>query len=64
MHLKQKRGVIRLEANKEKLESLLEEIEALIRENENADGSFRFDLVKAVVALDFAKTEIEKTISK
>lgn len=53
-----------MEANKEKLESLLKEIEALIRDNENADGSFKFDLVKAVVALDFAKTEIEKMISK
>lgn len=64
MRWERKRGVIEMEANKEKLESLLKEIEALIRDNENADGSFKFDLVKAVVALDFAKTEIEKMISK
>lgn len=49
-------------ADKEKLESLLKEIAALIRENEKPDGSFRFDIVRAVVALDFAKTEIEKSI--
>lgn len=52
-----------MKADRETLKSLLEDIETLIRENENEDGSFRFDIVKAVVALDFAKTEIEKTIS-
>ena len=51
-------------ADKEKLESLLKEIAALIRENEEPDGSFRCDVVKAVVALDFAKTEIEKSICR
>ena len=51
-------------ANKEKLESLLQEIVALIKKNENPDGSYRFDVVKAVVALDFAKTEIEKSICR
>ena len=51
-------------ADKEKLESLLQEIAALIQENEKPDGSFRFDVVKAVVALDFAKTEIEKSICR
>lgn len=53
-----------MEANKETLESLLSEIEALIREGKNADGSFKFDPVRAVIALDFAKTEIEKMLSK
>lgn len=52
-----------MKADRETLETLLEDIEALIHENENEDGSFRFDIVKAVVALDFAKAEIEKTIS-
>ena len=51
-----------MKADRETLKSLLKDIETLIRENENEDGSFRFDIVKAVVALDFAKTEIEKTI--
>lgn len=53
-----------MEANKETLEALVKDIQTLIRENENEDGSFRFDIVRAVVALDFAKTEIEKTISE
>lgn len=53
-----------MEANKETLDTLLKDIQTLIRENENEDGSFRFDLMKAAVALDFAKTEIEKTISE
>ncbi len=52
-----------MKADRETLKSLLEDIETLIHENENEDGSFRFDIVKAVAALDFAKTEIEKTIS-
>jgi len=51
-----------LEANKERLETLLREIETLVRENENEDGSYRFDIVRAVVALDFAKTQIEKSM--
>ena len=52
-----------MEANRERLEMLLKEIHKLIEENENDDGTFRFDIVRAVIALDFAKTEIEKTIS-
>ncbi len=53
-----------MDVNKERLNMLLRKIEILIKENENEDGTFRFDIVKAVVALDFAKTEIEKTISQ
>lgn len=52
----------KMEANKETLEKLLEEIGELVKKNVNEDGSFKFDVVRAVVALDFAKTEIEKTI--
>ncbi len=52
-----------MEANKEKLNTLLKEIKNLIENNENEDGTYRFDVVKAIVALDFAKTEVEKTIS-
>lgn len=53
-----------MKADKETMYALLREIEALIRENENEDGTYRFDLVRAVVALDFVKTEITKTISQ
>ncbi len=52
-----------MEANKEKLNTLLKEIKNLIENNENEDGTYRFDVVKAIVALDFAKMEVEKTIS-
>ena len=48
--------------NKDKIYELLEQIKSLVKENENQDGSFRFDTLRAIVALDFAKTEIEKTI--
>lgn len=53
-----------MKADKEKLNTLLEEIRDLIKNNEKEDGTYRFDIVKAVIALDFAKTEIEKTIVK
>ena len=51
-------------SNKEKIYELLNEIEALIKNNETEEGAFRFDEVRAMVALDFARTEIEKTIVK
>ena len=51
-----------MEADKEMLNRLLNEIQELVKENEN--GTYRFDLLKAVIALDFAKTEIEKAIFK
>ncbi len=51
-------------SNKEKIYELLSEIEALIKNNETEDGTFRFDEVKAIVALDFTKTQIEKSIVK
>ena len=34
----------------------------MIEENEKEDGTFRFDPVRALIALDFAKTEIARTI--
>ncbi len=49
---------------KEKLIDQLRQIERIIQENEKPDGTFRFDAVRAEIALDFAKTEIEKSISE
>lgn len=49
---------------KEKIYELLGQIEALIKDNETEDGTFRFDEIRAMVALDFARTEIEKTLVK
>jgi hypothetical protein len=47
---------------REKIYALLDEIRTLIEENEKEDGTFRFDPVRALIALDFAKTEIARTI--
>lgn len=47
-----------------KLYQLLKELNTLIHENDRGDGTFAFDVVKAEVVLDFAKTEIQKTIKK
>ncbi len=49
---------------KEKLFDQLKAIQTLIEQNENPDGTFKFDAKRAEIALDFAKTEIEKSISK
>ena len=51
-------------SNKDKIYELLRDIESLIKNNETEEGAFRFDEVRAMVALDFARTEIEKTIVK
>lgn len=37
-------------------------IRTLVEENEREDGTFRFDPVRALIALDFAKTEIARMI--
>ncbi len=52
-----------MEADKEMLNRLLNEIQELVRENENEDGTYRFDLLKAVIALDFAKQRLKKQFS-
>lgn len=52
------------DSDKEKIYALLHEIKALIEENEKEDGTFRFDSVRAMIALDFAKTEIMRSIEK
>lgn len=53
-----------MKANKEKLYALLKEIKNIIEQNEIEPGEFRFDITKACVVLDFAKTEIIKTIAE
>ena len=47
---------------KENIYDLLEEIQTLIKENELQDGSFRFDPLRARIALEFVKLEIQKSI--
>jgi len=51
-----------MDSDKDKLYQLLNEIRELIEQNENEDGTFRFDPVAAMVALDFAKNEIRRSI--
>ena len=46
--------------DRDRILGLLEEIHSLVEENGNADGTLRFDALRAMVALDFAKTEIER----
>ena len=50
--------------DRDRILGLLEEIHSLVEENGNADGTLRFDALRAIVALDFAKTEIEKMIGQ
>lgn len=48
----------------EKIYALLDEIRTLIEENEKEDGTFRFDVVRVLTALDFTKTEISRTVDR
>ena len=41
-------------SEREKIYALLDEIRTLVEENEQEDGTFRFDPVRALIALDFA----------
>ena len=49
-------------SDRETIYGLLNSLQNLIKENEREDGSFRFDSLRVIVALDFAKNEIEKSI--
>ena len=53
-----------MDISKEKLLETLDDIRKLITENEKPDGSLGIDAVKAKIVLEFAKSEIEKTVSK
>lgn len=50
--------------DKENLYEVIDNIRKLISESERDDGSLGIDAVRAKVVLEFAKSEIEKTISK
>lgn len=53
-----------MDINKANLYQILEDIRRLISDSEKEDGSLRIDAVKAKIVLEFAKSEIEKTVSK
>ena len=53
-----------MDFNKDTLLEVLEDIRKTIIESENPDGSLKIDAKMAMVALDFARTQIKKSISK
>lgn len=58
------KGVLNLNITKEKLLETLEDIRKIIIDSENPDGSLKIDMKMSMVALEFAKTTIEKMISE
>lgn len=53
-----------MDISKENLYQVIDDIRKLISNSEKEDGSLGMDIIKAKVVLEFAKSEIEKTISK
>jgi len=53
-----------MEITKDKLLETLDDIRKLIIDSEKPDDSLKIDAKMAMVALDFARTEIKKSISK
>ena len=53
-----------MDFNKDILLEVLEDIRKTIIESENPDGSLKIDVKMAMVALDFARTEIKKSVLK
>lgn len=58
------KGVLNLNITKDNLLEKLDEIRKIIVDSENPDGSLKIDMKMSMVALEFAKTTIEKMISK
>lgn len=50
--------------DKENLYEVIDDIRNLISASEKEDGSLGIDTIRAKVVLEFAKSEIEKTISR
>lgn len=50
-----------MQTDSEILEALLEELKQAIYDNQNPDGSFAFDTLRAKAAIQFAVNEIQKT---
>ena len=55
---------LKMDFNKDTLLEVIEDIRKIIIESENPDGSLKIDAKMAMVALDFARTQIKKSISK
>ena len=55
---------LKMDFNKDTLLEVIEDICKIIIESENPDGSLKIDAKMAMVALDFARTEIKKSVLK
>lgn len=53
-----------MDISKENLYQVIDDIRKLIANSEKEDGGLGIDIVKAKVVLEFAKSEIKKTIRK
>ena len=53
-----------MDFNKDTLLEVLEDIRKTIIESENPDGSLKIDAKMAMVPLEFARTEIKKSVLK
>ena len=53
-----------MDFNKDTLLEVVEDIRKMINESENPDGSLKIDAKMAMVALDFARTQMKKSISE
>lgn len=51
-----------MNTDKEILLQILDEIKIIIENNANADGTLKMDMLKARLALEFAKTSVEEAI--
>lgn len=52
-----------IKTENEKIYAFLDEIRTLVDQNRNQDGTCRFDALRIEIALDFAKTELKKSIA-
>lgn len=51
-----------MNTDKEILLQILDEIKIIIENNANDDGALKMDMLKARLALEFAKTSVEEAI--
>lgn len=58
------KGVLNLNITKDNLLEKLDDIRKIIVDSENPDVSLKIDMKMSMVALEFAKTTIEKMISE
>lgn len=55
---------MKMNTDKTVLMEILEDIRKIIENNANEDGSVNIDMIKARLALEFAKTSVEEAVIK